>query len=85
MFRFFEISESGRSGPPYDMRDTHSIKWMTHHRDLTAPVSGRGVNPKNEAPLAEISDQKEGRPGGRRVGREFPRTPPISHGAIVGN
>ena len=53
------------------MRDTHSVKRMTNRRDLTAPVSGRGES-ENDAYLATIMGQKEGRPDGWRVGRDFP-------------
>ena len=35
LFRFCEIGESDRSDRPYNMRDTHSLKWMTDRRDLT--------------------------------------------------
>ena len=37
LFRFCEIGESDRSDRPYNMRDTHSLKWMTDRRDLTVP------------------------------------------------
>ena len=34
---FCEIGDLAGSGRPYNMRDTHSIKWMANRRDLTVP------------------------------------------------